>query len=330
MKKITLEEAYAVPNAAQFTPQLNSLPEFPLCRPKLEDLAEMRLRAMDEGEIDLQVISPTSPSTQGIVEADRQAEIATAWNEYIANAIEPHKKRLRAFAALPTRDPDALIKELTHAVKDLGMVGGMINGYDNAGGGEPVYYDAPQYLDFWKVAEELDVPVYLHPRVAPPGRVTTYGPYPEIESAAWGFHIETAEHVLRIILSGMFDKAPNVKILIGHLGELLPWWCWRIDHRFEMEGRRKQMEDAGRPIKLTVTEYVRKLYCTTSGMFYTPGLLHTLSTMPPEHVLYSVDYPYESNAAANEWWKTVDLPQATKEAIAYKNAEKLLKVKLEP
>ena len=326
MKKIALEEAYAVPGIAEHTPQLNSLPEFALCRERLEDLAELRLAAMDEGEIELSVVSPTSPATQGIVDASVGAMFAREWNDYVANAIEPNRKRLRAFAAMPTRDPDAMIMELTHAVKELGMAGALINGYDNAGGNEEIYYDAPQYLDFWKAAAELDVPIYIHPRVVPPDRVTTYKPYPELGGAAWGFHVETGEHILRLIMSGLFDKVPGVKIAIGHMGEFLPFWCWRIDHRMELEGRFAQMEAAGRPLMHPVTYYVKKLYVTTSGYFNTPALKYAMVTMPADHVMFSVDYPYESYKEANEWWDTVDLDMDVKEAIAYNNAEKLLKL----
>ena len=330
MKKIALEEAYAVPGQAQYTPQLNSLPEYALCRHMLEDLAEIRLKAMDEGEIEISVVSPTSPGPQGFTDAGLEGQLCREWNDHVAEAIEPNKKRLRAFAAMPMRNPDEAIKELTRSVKELGMVGAMINGYDNAGENTdtPIYYDLPQYVDFFKAAAALDVPVYIHPRVVPPGRETTYKPYPELYGAAWGFHIETAEHMLRLIMSGIFDKVPDLKIIIGHLGELLPYWAWRIDHRFEKEGRRQQMTDAGRPIEHDVSWYIRKLFVSSSGMFYTPGLKHVLEVMPLDHVMYSVDYPYEDYVEGNEWFKTLDgeFPHDVLQAFAYDNAAKLLKL----
>ena len=326
MKKITLEEAYAVPGLAKHTPQVNSLPEFELCRERLEDLGELRINAMDEAGIDLQVVSPTTPGTQGVVDPTTETTLAREWNEYVANAIEPNKKRLRAFATLPTRYPDEMSKELTRAVKELGMVGAMLNGYDNAGGNEEIYYDAPQYFDFWKTASDLDVPVYIHPRVVPPNRVTTYKPYPELGGAAWGFHVETGEHILRLIMSGLYDKLPNLKIAIGHMGEFLPFWCWRMDHRFELEDRRRHIAEAGRPLKLTMTEYVKKLYITTSGYFNTAALHYALATMPKDHIMFSVDYPYENNLEGAAWLEGLELDGELKEAIAYKNAERLLKI----
>ena len=220
MKKIALEEAYAVPNVALLTPQLNALPEFATSREKLEDMGAGRIAAMDEGEIEISVLSPTSPGPQGFVDPALEVEKSREWNDYVANTIAPNSKRLKAFAALPTNDPDAMCLELTRAVKELGMLGALVNGYDNSGDfTQASYYDEPLYLEFWKCAAELDVPIYIHPRVVPTGRVTTYGPYGELYGAAWGFHVETGEHVLRLIVSGLFDKVPDVKIAIGHLGD---------------------------------------------------------------------------------------------------------------
>lgn len=328
MKKIALEEAFSVDGVEEYTPQLLSLREFRQCEARLRDLTDMRIRAMDEGELEMSVLSATSPSIQGIRDPAIEAETAKRWNDYVAEAISGHTDRLRAFACLPMRDPQAAIAELQRAVKELGLVGAMINGYDNAGGAAPIYYDAPEYLDFWKAAEALDVPVYLHPRTVPDDRETTYKPYPELKGSAWGFHVETCEHVLRLIISGMLDKVPNIKILLGHLGEFLPFWCWRLDHRIQKEGWDGEVAASnGRPRQLTVTEYVqRNVYATTSGFFYTPALEYTLRILGPDRVMYSVDYPYEDPAEANQWFNTLTLSPDVLRAIAYQNAEKLLKL----
>ena len=328
MKKIALEEAFAVKGVEEFTPQLLKLREFRQNEKKLHDLLDMRLRAMDEGEIEIAVLSATSPSIQGIIDPAAEVATARAWNDYLSNAIEQRKDRLRAFACLPMRYPDAAIEELRRAVLELGLAGALINGYDNAGGLTPVYYDAPEYADFWKAAEALDVPVYLHPRTVPDDRETTYLPYPELKGASWGFHIETGEHILRLIVSGLFDKAPNLKIIVGHMGEMLPFWCWRIDHRIQREGwDGETAAQNGRPRKLSVTGYLqRNIYITTSGYFNTPGLDHALSVMSLDHIMYSVDYPYEDYAEANEWFGSLEYPQDVLRAIAYDNAKKLLKL----
>lgn len=328
MKKIALEEAFAVKGVEEYTPQLLKLREFRQNEALLHDLADMRIRAMDEGEVEISVLSATSPSIQGIRDPKIEVDTARAWNDYVAEAIQPHNDRLRAFACLPMREPDAAIDELRRAVKDLGLVGALINGYDNAGGLPPIYYDAPEYLDFWKAAEALDVPIYIHPRTVPDDRETTYKPYPELKGAAWGFHVETGEHVLRMMLSGLFDKAPNLKIILGHLGEFLPFWCWRVDHRIQREGWDGEVAaQNGRPRARTVTEYVqRNIYATTSGFFYTPALEHTLKVLGSERVMYSVDYPYEDTVEANKWFQTLDYAPDVLQAIAYDNAKRLLKL----
>jgi len=328
MKKIAMEEAFAVKGVEKVTPQLLKLREFGQNKEKLLDLADMRLRAMDEGEVEIAILSTTSPSVQGIMDPNLEIETARAWNDYVAEAIEPRKARLRAFACLPMRYPEAAIDELRRAVNDLGLVGALINGYDNSGGLPPIYYDAPEYLDFWKAAEALDVPIYLHPRPVPEDRETTYGPYPELKSASWGFHVETAEHVLRLILSGLFDKTPDLKIILGHMGELLPFWCWRIDHRIHREGWDGEVAaQNGRPRKLSVTEYLqRNTYVSTTGIFNTPALEHALKVMGTDRIMYSVDYPYEDYVQANEWFKTLDYAPEILQAIAYDNAKRLLKL----
>ena len=328
MKKVALEEAFAVMGVEMFTPQILKLREFRQNEARLHDLADMRLRAMDEGEVEISVLSTTSPSIQGITDPKTEAETASAWNDYVADAIQPNKNRLRAFACLPMRFPDAAIDELRRAVNSLGLVGAMINGYDNSGDSEPIYYDAPEYIDFWKTAEALDVPIYIHPRPVPESRETTYKPYNELKSAAWGFHVETGEHVLRLIISGLFDKVPNLKIILGHMGEFLPFWCWRIDHRIHREGWDGEVAaQNGRPRKLSVTEYVqRNIYITTSGFFHTPALDHALKVMGTDHVMYSVDYPYEDYSEANEWFDTLEYTPDLIQAIAYDNAKRILKL----
>ena len=329
MKKTALEECFAVKGVEELTPQLLMLREFRQNEQKLHDLADIRLKAMDEGDIEISVLSATSPSIQGLKDPDIEVETAQAWNDYLARAVGKRKDRLYAFACLPMRYPNAAIDELRRAVKELGFVGALVNGYDDAGGLPPVYYDAPEYLDFWKAAEAMDVPVYIHPRTVPDDRDTTYKPYPELKSASWGFHIETAEHILRLIISGLFDKTPGLKIIVGHMGEMLPFWSWRIDHRIKREGWDGEVAAKnGRPRELSVTEYLRRnIYVTTSGVFYTPALDHALAVMGPDHIMYSVDYPYEDYREANEWFDTLEYAPDVLHAIAGGNAKRLLKLR---
>jgi len=327
MKKIALEEAVAVPGDANIVPENLTHPEFRDNLAQLVDVTGQRLRAMDSTDIEISVLSVVGPGIQG-TQSGTATQRAVEWNDYLAKAVASHNDRFRVFAALPMQDPDAAVAELRRCVQDLGFVGALINGYDDSLGSPPTYYDGPRYLDFWRAAAQLDVPVYLHPRSVPAQRPTTYHGYPELRGAAWGFHIETAEHVLRLILSGLFDKVPDLRLVLGHLGELLPWWCWRVDHRIAREGWREQPETQSHRLHHTVTEYVqRNIYATTSGFFHTPALKHTIDTLGVEHVLYSVDYPMESCEEAATWFDALDLSPEDHHKIAHDNAASLLKIR---
>lgn len=325
--KIAIEEAFAIPGVEELTPLSKSLREFAQNKTKLIDICRERIRAMDEGEIEISVLSTTVPGLQGIVDANQAQliEFAKKWNDYLANAMLPQSHRLRGFAALPMRDPEAASAELVRAVKDLGFVGAMLNGYDNSGNGKALYYDAPEYLDFWRTAAELDVPVYIHPRVAEDAIAARHSDYPQLRGAAWGFHVETGEHLLRIILAGVFDKVPSAKLIVGHMGEIVVYWAWRIDHRIRREGWHEWERQNGKSLSLSVTEFLRRnVYITTSGVFDTAGLRHALDVMGPDRILYSVDYPYESTVEARDWFNSLDLPTDQLEMIACGNARRLL------
>jgi predicted TIM-barrel fold metal-dependent hydrolase len=327
MKKIALEEHVLVPGAEEIVPEHQTHPEFKHNMQALLDITGDRLRAMDEGEIQISVLSATAPGLQGLSEAGAKdlGNISRRWNDYLAEAVAKHQDRLKVFAALPMCDPELAAQELSRTVRGLGFVGALLNGYDNSGNAPAKYYDSPQYADFWKTAAALDVPVYVHPRSVPDDRTTTYSGYPETRGSVWGFHVETAEHMLRLMMSGLFEKLPTLRIIIGHLGELLPFWAWRIDHRIQREGWDKWAGEHGRPRRFTVTEYLRRnFFATTSGMFDTDALKHVVHVMGHDRVMYSVDYPYESTTEASEWFDALDLKKEAKEAIAYANAEKVL------
>ena len=325
--KIAIEEAFAIPGVEELTPLSKTLREFAQNRSKLVDICGERIQAMDEGEIDIAVLSATVPGIQGLADATEEVELSRRWNDYLAQAMSPQSERFRGFAALPMRDPDAACAELVRAVAELGFVGALVNGYDNSGLSKAIYYDAPEYLDFWRTAADLDVPVYIHPRVAEDRLAARYNDYPQLRGAAWGFHVETGEHFLRIILSGVFDKVPNLKLIAGHMGEILVYWAWRVDHRIKREGWDEWERQNGKSRKLSVTEYLRQnFYITTSGMFDTAGLRHALDVIGDDRVLYSVDYPYESTIEARDWFNALDLPAKQLEMIASGNARRLLRL----
>jgi predicted TIM-barrel fold metal-dependent hydrolase len=325
--KIALEEAVVIPGEVNLVPDHLTHHEFSDAYRQLLDLTGERLREMDANGIAVSVISVTSPGLQGLIPDLDAAKVARQWNDYLAESTAVNADRVKCFAALPMRDPDAAIAEMQRAVRELGFLGALVNGYDDGGSGGLRYYDAPEYLPFWHAAEELGMPIYIHPRSAPAGRETTYGDYPELRGSTWGFHIETAEHMLRLILSGLFDKTPDLQVVLGHLGEMLPWWCWRIDHRIVREDWQNNPATADRRLQHSVSDYLRRNFLiTTSGYFETSALTHTLSVMGPDRVLFSVDYPYESCEEAATWFESLDLPADVHRKIAYDNAARLLKL----
>jgi predicted TIM-barrel fold metal-dependent hydrolase len=324
MRKIALEEAIMVPGQADVL-HADANPAAGRNYAELVDIDGVRLQEMDASDTEIAVLSLTTPGLQGVHDASAAPRLAREWNDYLAQAISAHPDRFEGFAALPMREPEAAARELQRCVRELGFVGALINGYDDSGRGEPLYYDTPEYLDFWHGVAELDVPVYLHPRMAPADRVTTYSPYPELAAAAWGFHVETGEHMLRLMLSGLFDEVPGLRFIVGHMGEMIVWWAWRTDRRIEALSRSDLQIEAKRQCQNSVSHYLRtNFYVTTSGWFETSALLHTLGVMGTERVLYSVDYPYESFREASDWLESLALDERVKREIAYDNAAGLL------
>jgi predicted TIM-barrel fold metal-dependent hydrolase len=283
---------------------------------ELLDLGGSRLKAMDESGIDLQVMSLTMPGTEGFGAADAAA-IARDANDRVAAAVKQHPKRLGGMAALPTADPAAAAKELERAVRTLGMKGANINGHV-----EGRYLDDKAFWPIFEAAESLGVPIYLHPRPPHPDAMKAYfgGEHVDLSLAAWGFAIETGTHFLRLMMAGVFDAYPRLTLILGHMGEALPFWLHRInDHTLGALKRR------GR--KRTAAEYLREnVVVTTSGNFYTPAFLCTMMALGIDNVLFSVDWPYESNKLGRAWLESLPISVEDKEKVAHKNAERVLKL----
>ena len=252
------------------------------------------------------------------------------------------------------REPKLAAKELKRCVKDLGMVGALVNGLDilyknpissTYPNRMPIFYDGQNYDILWKTLEELDVPLYIHPTIyntnnqAFPDTYTLnfYDEFPQLTGSAWGFSIYLAQHILRLILHGVFDRFPKLKIILGHMGELLPWWADRFDNRMciwrqeKKQISNKSFKNFHLPEftfpKLPVIEYLkRNIYITTSGWFSDDALFYCINKLGIDHVLFSIDYPYEDQKSAADWIDNVNLNLEDKEKISYKNAVKLLKL----
>ncbi|KAM5353445.1 hypothetical protein ACJ41O_000095 [Fusarium nematophilum] len=298
---------------------------------KLADIHDQRLKEMDAEGVDYMLLSLTSPGCQGESDPSKASRLAIASNNWLAGQVAQNPQRFGALAALSMHDAAEAAAELRRAVKDLGMFGALINDFQSAGpdGSETKYYDTPEYHPFWEAVQELDVPVYLHPRypaeadLQPTGR---YGPRKQILGAAVQFHLDLSFHIYALCSSGIFDKFPRVQVVIGHMGEGIPFNLWRADHWYN-----KPVKKATRPSKHDYRYYfTHNVSITTSGNFSTDVLKFCIEQIGVGRCLFSIDYPYDTIQEAQEWWKSVELPGEQKDAVSRANAIRLFKLPLEP
>jgi 2,3-dihydroxybenzoate decarboxylase len=317
--KIAFEEHFNLP---QFEiPEYADAATMREIRRRLLDVSEQRLADMDATGIDYAIQSLVSPDLQSETDAKHAVSAAKEVNDTLAEIVAAHQPRYGGFAILPLQDPTAAADELERCVKELGFHGTMVNGFTNLGNAETgLYYDDPRFFPFWERVEALRAPVYLHPRNPLPANQGIYDGYPELLGASWAFTVETATHVLRLMVSGLFDRFPNVTLIIGHLGETLPFTMWRINHWAGRQGNLRY--------KRPLTEYLREnLYVTTSGFFRTQALNATLAEIGEDRVLFSVDYPFESMQEAATWFDNAAINDNTREKIGRTNAQRLFKLK---
>ena len=285
----------------------------------LPEIGELRLKSMDEAGITMQVLSGTGPGPDLVPGPDGVA-MARELNDHLAEAIARHPDRFAGFAVLPMQSPEACAAELVRAVKDLRFVGALINGTT-----EGRFLDHPCFNALLAAAVELDVPIYIHPHLPPePVRRAYYsdlqpGAGRVLESAAWGWHSETAIHVLRMVLAGTLDRHPRLKLVIGHMGEMLPVMLARIDEVSALD-----IEHLNRPISRTILDQV---WLTTSGIFSEPPFLAALLTFGIDRIMFSVDYPYAPNARGRDFLDGISLAPADMAKLTHRNADALLKLK---
>jgi gamma-resorcylate decarboxylase len=311
--KIAVEEHFAIPDTTNRSLRYRT-EYWTSLQPKLLDLHERRLAEMDQTGIEIEIISLNSNGVQSILDAAEAAELARRANDALAETIARRRDRFAALAALPMQDPQAAAEELERAVRDLGFKGALVNSFSQLGAADTaIYYDLPQYRPFWAVVERLGVPFYLHPRDPLPSRRQAYEGHVWLVGSPWGFAEETAIHALRLMGSGLLDDHPRLKIVIGHLGERIPYDLWRLDHRLA------KVPD--RPAKRKMGDYFRQnFYVTTSGNFCTQSLIHAVLTLGADRVLFAVDYPFEDHAQAAAWFDRADIAEADRRKIGRDNA----------
>jgi 2,3-dihydroxybenzoate decarboxylase len=308
---IALEEHFWTPELRDATHGLDreSNPEFGR---RLDDLGELRLREMDEAGIDFQIISHAAPAAQKSA-PDKAVALARRANEALHEAVRAHPDRFAGFAALPTPDPKAAADELERTVTEYGFKGAMIHGVTNGS-----FIDEKRFWVIFERAQALGVPIYMHPATPHPAVVEVYfKDFPEMARAGWGFTMETATQAIRLIMSGMFDAYPDVKIILGHLGESIPFSLWRSDRVLSRFGK----------VKRRFREYFcENFYITTSSNFSQPALQCCVAEMGVDRILFSVDWPFMTNTEARSFIEAAPLSDGDKKKILCDNARTVLRL----
>jgi gamma-resorcylate decarboxylase len=316
--KIALEEHFAIDLTIEQSRIYAKPGVWEKLRANLLGVEQQRLERMEESGTAFSILSLNAPGTQGIPDPDQAIHVAKRANDTLAAFISRHPRRLGGFAALPMQDPDVAARELERSVRDLGFHGFLVNGFAQVGDADTiVYYDDQRFADFWKTVEELGKPFYLHARDPLPANARGFRDFPWLGAPTWAFAMETGTHALRLLTSGLFDRHPRLNMILGHMGECIPFHIWRIDHVLQIAPR-------GNPAKRPVSAYLRdNVHITTSGVFHTPAMLMTMLTTGSDRILFSIDYPFEIHAEAAAWFDACEISEADRRKIGRDNARRL-------
>ena len=322
--KIGLEEHFAIPETLNDSKGFLGDAVWPELESRLMDIQERRVAEMDRHGMQMMILSLNAPAIQAIWDANRATELARRANDFLAKEVARRPERFQGLAALAMQDPDGATRELVRCVKELGFRGALVNGFSQIGKADcMVYLDDPRYRGFWAECEKLDVPFYLHPRNPLPSASQIYEGHPWLLGPTWAFGQETAVHALRLMASGLFDRHPRLKIVLGHLGEGLPYSIWRVDNR---NGWTKQ--PPGYPAKRRLGEYFQEnFYLTTSGNFRTQALIDAILEIGADRILFSTDWPFENVDHAALWFDRCAISEADRVKIGRTNAEQLFKLR---
>ncbi|MFH1651933.1 MAG: amidohydrolase family protein [Chloroflexota bacterium] len=282
------------------------------------DTGEGRLREMDEHGIAMQVLS--FAAALELLEPAEGAALAKATNDELAEIVAAHPDRFAGFAALAAQDPDGAAAELERAVTKLGLKGTKINAHVGR-----EFLDEEKYRVIFETAARLGVPVYLHPMQPSPEMIKPFQAYPGLAGPIWGFAAAAGLQAIRLIYSGIFDRCPGLKIILGHLGEALPFWLWRLDNRWERD--KITTHPLTKDLRKKPGEYLRDNFLVaTSGMFSLPAFQCVYQELGAERIMFAVDYPNESNRQAVQFLEQLPVSHEDKEKICHLNAERLLKL----
>jgi gamma-resorcylate decarboxylase len=321
--KIGLEEHFAIEetvnDSAGFVPD----DHWAELRSRILDVQDRRIREMDKHGMEMMLLSLNAPAVQAIVDVTKAVEIARRANDALADEVARRPDRFQGLAALPLQDAEQASEELERCVKELGFRGALVNGFSQAGRADNVlYYDLAQYRPFWKTVAELDVPFYLHPRNPIAAWAQIYDGHPWLLGPTWAFAQETAVHALRLIGSGLFDELPTLQIILGHMGEGLPYNMWRIDNRngwVKAPPRHKA--------RRKIADYFHEnFHLTTSGNFRTQTLIDAILEIGSDRILFSTDWPFENVDHAAIWFDSTSISEADRLKIGRTNALSLFRL----
>lgn len=317
-RKIALEEHFLAPGFDDYWAKtaVNISPElFGKAREPLEDFGERRLSAMDAVGVEKAVLSLSGPGVQAERDTATAVRRAKECNDFLAEKMAANPTRYGGFAHLAVQDPQAAADELERCVRELGMSGAMINGQTNG-----MYLDDDRVSALWERAADLEVPIYIHP-YNPVDIPAMYHDHPELWGPVWSWTVETGNHALRIVFGGVFDRFPKARLLLGHMGETLPYQLWRFDSRWLISNRQ------GRRLEHAPSDYFhRNIWCTTAGVSSDEPLRCALDALGADRVMFSIDYPYESTEEAGEWIEAAPLSEEEKAKVCYQNAKDLLRL----
>jgi 2,3-dihydroxybenzoate decarboxylase/5-carboxyvanillate decarboxylase len=331
VKKIATEEACSIPEVAQrlgevarstwdnldikLVSSIYNSPadaQNPLLH-QLLDLEGERLRVMDENSVDMHLLSLTAPGVQ-MFDADTATALAALANDRLAEVVKRHPSRFAALATFAPQDPQRAVKEMERAINTLGMNGFIINSHTNN-----EYLDEQKYWPILEAAQALDAAIYIHPRAPSDGMAAPFEAY-RLEAAVWGYGLEVGTHAVRLMLSGVLDRFENLKIVIGHMGEAVPFWLWRLDY-MGAPGRQ------GRTQKLKASEYfARNFAITTSGVEDSLALRYCIDKIGADHIMWAIDYPYQPTTPAVTWIDTAPLSDDEREQICHGTAERIFHI----
>jgi 2,3-dihydroxybenzoate decarboxylase len=316
IKKIALEEHFIAPELTEYwEPTVAGVPNAVAdrLRRQLQDFSGPRLEAMDAAGIERAILSLAGPGVQAEPDTAIAVRKARAANDFLAEVIAQRPQRYGGFAHLAMQDANAAADELERCVTQLGFSGAMIDGQTHGR-----YLDERQYDVFWERAAGLGAPIYLHP-ADPEATMPVLRDQPKLQRATWEWTVETASHALRLVFAGTFERYPSAKLILGHLGETLPYMLWRFDSRVSV------LYGLSEGMKHLPSHYIRNnIVLTTSGMCSAEPLNCAIQAMGEDNVMFSVDYPFESTEIATQFIETVELADGLRDKLCHANATRIL------